>query len=136
MPAPPYRPPILKHDVQRAAAVFVLAFGSILPVIIPFTFIGDSRTALRVSNAIALVLLFLAGRALGRYAAPHPWGGRGDGGARGGAGGVGDCAGRVRTGDERRSGNSAVPTGLTLSPLDQAPVARGGLGPGLTYHRA
>lgn len=73
MPEPPYRPPILKHDVQGAAAVFVLAFGSILPVIIPFTFISDSRTAQRVSNAVALVLLFLAGHALGRYAAPHPW---------------------------------------------------------------
>jgi VIT family protein len=73
LPEPPYRPPIIKQDLQGAAAVFLLAFGSILPVIIPFTFISDSRTALRVSNAIAIVLLFLAGHALGRYAAPHPW---------------------------------------------------------------
>lgn len=73
MPEPPYRAPILKHDLQGAGAVFVLAFGSILPVIIPFTFIKDGRTALRASNAIAIVLLFLAGHALGRYAAPHPW---------------------------------------------------------------
>ena len=55
------------------AAVFLLAFGSILPVIIPFTFMTNPRWALHVSNGIAIILLFTAGYALGRYAAPHPW---------------------------------------------------------------
>ena len=73
MPEPPYRPPILKHDLHGAAAVFVLAAGSILPVIIPFTFMKNPTWALHISNAIAIVLLFMAGHALGRYAAPHPW---------------------------------------------------------------
>jgi len=73
MPEPPIRPPIVKHDLQGAVAVFVLAFGSILPVLIPFTFMTDAKLALRISNGIAIVLLFLAGCALGRYAAPHPW---------------------------------------------------------------
>jgi hypothetical protein len=73
MPEPPYRPPILKQDLQGAGAVFLLAFGSILPVIIPFTFMTNPRWALRVSNGIAIILLFAAGYALGKYAAPHPW---------------------------------------------------------------
>ncbi len=73
MPEPPYRPPILKQDLQGAGAVFLLAFGSILPVIIPFTFMTNPRWALHVSNGIAIILLFTAGYALGRYAAPHPW---------------------------------------------------------------
>lgn len=73
MPEPPIRPAILKHDLQGAGAVFILAFGSILPVLIPFTFMTDARMALRVSNAVAIILLFVAGYALGRYAAPHPW---------------------------------------------------------------
>jgi len=73
MPEPPIRPPIVKHDLQGALAVFILAFGSILPVLIPFTFMTDAKLALRISNGIAIVLLFVAGYALGRYAAPHPW---------------------------------------------------------------
>ena len=73
LPEPPIRPPIIKHDLQGALAVFLLAFGSILPVILPFTFMTDAKLALRVSNGIAIVLLFLAGYGLGRYAAPHPW---------------------------------------------------------------
>jgi len=73
MPEPPIRSPIVKHDLQGALAVFILAFGSILPVLIPFTFMTDAKLALRISNGIAIVLLFLAGYALGRYAAPHPW---------------------------------------------------------------
>jgi len=51
----------------------VLAFGSILPVVIPFAFIHNARLALRISNSIAVILLFLAGYALGRYASEHPW---------------------------------------------------------------
>jgi len=73
MPEPPYRPPIIKHDLQGAAAVFLLAFCSILPVIIPFTFMTNPRWALHVSNGIAIILLFAAGYALGKHAAPHPW---------------------------------------------------------------
>lgn len=73
LPEPPYRPPILKHDLLGAGAVFLLAFGSIFPVIIPFTFMTNPRWALHVSNGIAIILLFAAGYALGKYAAPHPW---------------------------------------------------------------
>jgi VIT1/CCC1 family predicted Fe2+/Mn2+ transporter len=38
-----------------------------LPVIVPFIFMQDARPALRVSNGIAIVLLFCAGSMLAGY---------------------------------------------------------------------
>jgi VIT1/CCC1 family predicted Fe2+/Mn2+ transporter len=48
-------------------------FLSTFPIAIPFMLIRDARLALRVSNGIAIVMLFLAGYAFGRYASYHPW---------------------------------------------------------------
>jgi len=73
LPEPPARPRLAKRDWLGALAVFLAAFGSIFPVAIPFTFMSDARLALRVSNSIAIVLLFLAGYCLGRYSSEHPW---------------------------------------------------------------
>lgn len=73
LPEPPTRPPLTRRDWLGALSVFLAAFGSIFPVAIPFTFMSDARLALRVSNAIAIVLLFLAGYCLGRYSSSHPW---------------------------------------------------------------
>jgi len=73
LPEPPSHPWILRSDFPAAATVFFLAFGSIFPVIVPFTFMSNARHALRVSNLIAVVMLFLAGYALGRYASNRPW---------------------------------------------------------------
>jgi VIT1/CCC1 family predicted Fe2+/Mn2+ transporter len=36
--------------------------------------IGDAATALRVSNLVAVVLLFLSGYAFGRTSGYYPWG--------------------------------------------------------------
>ena len=41
-------------------------FTSTFPVTLPFLLIGDVSWALRTSNAIAVVLLFLVGTGLGR----------------------------------------------------------------------
>ena len=73
LPDPPPLPRIVRDDLCGALGVFLLAFMSIFPVVIPFTFISDAKIALRVSNCIAILLLFLAGYALGRYAGQHPW---------------------------------------------------------------
>ena len=40
---------------------------------IPFLFIANVRLALRLSNGIALVMLFLAGYGFGLYAEYRPW---------------------------------------------------------------
>ena len=44
-----------------------------VPVVIPFLFIANVRLALRLSNGIALVMLFLAGYGFGLYAEYRPW---------------------------------------------------------------
>jgi len=41
-------------------------------VAIPFAVISDARLALRVSNTIAIVMLFLAGYAFGRHSGHRP----------------------------------------------------------------
>ena len=53
--------------------MFLLVFVSTFPVAIPFIFMHDAGPALRVSNAIAIVLLFILGYAFGRGAARNPW---------------------------------------------------------------
>jgi VIT1/CCC1 family predicted Fe2+/Mn2+ transporter len=40
---------------------------------VPFLFIGETRLALRVSNGVAVVLLFLSGYAFGKRAGLHAW---------------------------------------------------------------
>ena len=43
------------------------------PVAIPFIFMEDVARAMRVSNAIAVAMLFLTGYAFGRVSEYHPW---------------------------------------------------------------
>lgn len=52
---------IHKKDLLGALAVFCLVFLTTLSAIGPFLFITDPRTALRVSNVILLLMLFVAG---------------------------------------------------------------------------
>lgn len=73
LPEPPRRATLTAKDWLGAAAVFLAVFLSTFPVVIPFLFIGNVRLALRLSNAIALVMLFLAGYAFGLYADHRPW---------------------------------------------------------------
>ena len=56
-----------------ALAVFLWVFVMTLPVALPFAFIDDIRLAMRVSNAVAVALLFLCGVALGRAVHHRPW---------------------------------------------------------------
>ena len=59
-------------DFRAALGVFLLVFLATLPVALPFAVIGDAHRALRVSNGIALVMLFAGGYYLGRHAEAHP----------------------------------------------------------------
>jgi len=61
-------------DWKGAVGVFLLVFLSTFPPVIPFIFISHVRLALRISNAIAITLLFLTGYAYGKYAGHHPYG--------------------------------------------------------------
>lgn len=63
------RPPIIRgEDVRGAIGVFMLVVLSALPVIVPFLLIMDPLPALRVSNAVAVGMLFLCGYTLGKHA--------------------------------------------------------------------
>jgi uncharacterized membrane protein YjgN (DUF898 family) len=67
------RPRLRKEDWWGALCVFLLVFLSTFPVVLPFVFMREAVPALRVSNAVAIVMLFLTGYAFGRCAGYHPW---------------------------------------------------------------
>lgn len=69
----PALPRLTTADLGGAVAVFLLVFLVTLPLVMPFLFIGETRLALRVSNGVAVALLFLSGYAFGRRAGLHPW---------------------------------------------------------------
>jgi len=59
--------------MARGTGVFLLVFLSTFPVVIPFLFMKNTWLALRVSNAIAMVILFGTGWAFGRITGRLPW---------------------------------------------------------------
>jgi len=73
LPEPPRRPRLGGRDFAAAAAVFLLVVASTFPVVVPFMVFDQVVTATRTSNAIAVLILFLAGHALGRHAGYLPW---------------------------------------------------------------
>ena len=52
--------------------VFGLVFFSTLPVVLPFVFISEAAFALRVSNLVAVCMLFLTGYLFGGSAGHRP----------------------------------------------------------------
>jgi len=74
LPEPPPRPQLGKTEWLGALGVFLWVFLITFPLTAPFVFIQhDVRLALRISNAIAVVLLFLMGYQYGRYTGLRPW---------------------------------------------------------------
>jgi len=69
----PTRAPLHRDDFRGAVAVFFLVFLSTFPVAIPFLVMHDAMLALRVSNAIAIVLLFVGGYKLAQFIGTRPW---------------------------------------------------------------
>ncbi|MGL4649657.1 MAG: VIT1/CCC1 transporter family protein [Caldilineaceae bacterium] len=49
------------EDVQGAIAIFLVALVATIPVVLPLLFGSDPFLAMRVSNALSLTILFLAG---------------------------------------------------------------------------
>ncbi len=72
-PVPPLRARLGKDVWLGALAVFLWAFVTTLPVAMPFVFMDDAVRALRISNAVAIALLFVTGYAFGRVAEYRPW---------------------------------------------------------------
>ena len=73
LPEPPERVRLDKKDWLGAVGVFALVFLSTLPVALPFLFIERVGPAMRVSNVIAMVMLFVVGMAYGRCVGRSAW---------------------------------------------------------------
>jgi len=73
LPEPPARPWLRKDEWLGAVGVFLWVFVTTFPVAIPFIFMHDIQRAMRMSNGIAVVLLFVTGYAFGRCSEYHPW---------------------------------------------------------------
>jgi VIT1/CCC1 family predicted Fe2+/Mn2+ transporter len=73
LPEPPEVARLNKMDYLGGLGVFLLVFLSTFPVVIPFLFIQDAVMALRVSNGIAIGLMFFTGCAYGRCTGRRPW---------------------------------------------------------------
>ena len=67
LPAPG-RPRLSAENWRGAVGVFLLVFLSTFPVVVPFIFMQDAALALRVSNGVAIAMLFGAGHMLAGYA--------------------------------------------------------------------
>jgi VIT1/CCC1 family predicted Fe2+/Mn2+ transporter len=69
----PALPRLTNRDWLGAMGICLLSFLSTFPIVIPFILIGDARLALRVSNAVAIAMLFVCGYAFGHCAGFRPW---------------------------------------------------------------
>jgi VIT1/CCC1 family predicted Fe2+/Mn2+ transporter len=68
----PGRPRLTLGDGRAAIAVLLLVFLSTFPVAVPFIVVTEPHRALRISNAVAIALLFIGGWRLARYAGFRP----------------------------------------------------------------
>lgn len=73
LPEPPDRAHLNGTDWMGALGVFLLVFLSTFPVAVPFVFVENAMRAIRVSNGIAVVMLFVTGAAYGRCVGRSPW---------------------------------------------------------------
>lgn len=70
---PPRHPGLHRDEWLAALMICMLVFATTFPVAIPFLLMHDVHHALRVSNGVAIVLLFLAGFGFGRCVGYRPW---------------------------------------------------------------
>ena len=73
LPEPPGGPRLTKRDWIGALGLCLLSFVATFPVVIPFIFLSDAKLALRVSYAVAIVMLFCCGYAFGYHSGLRPW---------------------------------------------------------------
>jgi len=58
---------LARSEYQAALGIFLMVVIATFPVVIPFLLTSDAALAIRLSRIITLVMMFLAGFALGRY---------------------------------------------------------------------
>jgi len=70
---PPERARLDGSTWWGALGVFLWVFFTTFPVAIPFIFMHNAGRALRLSNLVAIVLMFILGYSFGRCAGRNPW---------------------------------------------------------------
>lgn len=73
MPIVPRRAAPTTDDLRGAVHIFLLVFLSTFPVALPFLFMTHVGIAVRTSNAIAVILLFIVGTGLGKHMMWRPY---------------------------------------------------------------
>jgi hypothetical protein len=73
LPEAPELARLSKDDWLGSSGVFLIVFVSPFPLVLPFIFMANVGPSLRVSNAVAIVMLFLTGYAFGTITGRHPW---------------------------------------------------------------
>lgn len=68
----PVQPRVHREDILGGVAVGLIILLSTLPVVLPFLILRNPDVAVRASNAVALVLLFLLGARWGHYVGGSP----------------------------------------------------------------
>ena len=61
------------NDFKIAISLFILVVLSTFPVAVPFIFIENTHLALRVSNAVAIVMMFFCGWSVAGYVGFNRW---------------------------------------------------------------
>ena len=64
---------ISSADLRASFLIFLLVFACTFPVAIPFAVFQNTALALRISNLIALLILFFGGISVGKYAGFKPY---------------------------------------------------------------
>jgi hypothetical protein len=72
-PEPPQHPRLTKEETLGALAVCLLVFLATFPPVVPFLLWGDVQTALRISNLVAIVMLFGCGYTYAHGTGLRPW---------------------------------------------------------------
>jgi hypothetical protein len=72
LPEPPAKARLGREDWLGALGVFLLVFVSTFPVAMPFVFMQELAPAMRISNLIAVGMLFGMGYAFGRITGGRP----------------------------------------------------------------
>jgi len=72
LPAPSKKNLITGTDVWAGVQIFLLVFFCTFPVAIPFGIFDELGMAMRASNGVALLLLFIGGFVLAKYAGFRP----------------------------------------------------------------
>jgi hypothetical protein len=69
----PSGPRLTKRDWTGALGLCLLSFLSTFPLVIPFLFLSDARSALHVAYAVAILMLFCCGYVFGLRSGLRPW---------------------------------------------------------------